>query len=173
MDQPREEGSGRQHDGVSLEANAELGDDAGHARVRAVAIEREIVDGLLEDREMGRVLEAPADRLAIEDAIGLRPGRADRGPLARIENPELDPGLIGRKRHRAAQRIHFLHQVTLADPSDRGIAGHLPQCLDVMSEKQGRPAHPRAGECGLRPGMAAPDDNDLEASWEQHDFKRY
>ena len=95
VDQPRQERAGRQHDGVRLEADAELRDDAGDAGIRAVPVERQVVDRLLEQREVRLVLEARANRLLVENAVGLRARRAHRRPLARIEHPELDAGLVG------------------------------------------------------------------------------
>ncbi len=170
VDQARQERSGRQHDGVGLEANADLRDDAGHARARAVAIEREIVDGLLEQRQVRLVLEPRPDRLLVEHPIGLRARRAHRRPLARIERPELDARLVGRDRHRAAQRVDLLDQVALADAADRRIARHLPQRFDAVREQQRLAAHPRAGERRLGAGVAAADDDHLESRREEHDF---
>jgi hypothetical protein len=74
VDQAVEEGAGGQHHGFGLEAQAELGDGAGDA----VARHGEVVDGLLEQRQVGLVLQAAADRLPCT-ARG-RPGRAWRAP---------------------------------------------------------------------------------------------
>jgi hypothetical protein len=42
-----------------------------------------------------------------------------------------------------------------------------------MGEKQRLSAHARGGQRRLSAGMAAADDNHLEACWEQHDFIEY
>ena len=126
-----------------VEPDAELGDDAGDAGVGAVAIEGQVVDRLLEQREVGMVFEAGADRLLVEQPVGLRARRAHRRALAGIQYAELDAGLVGGERHRAAQRVDFLDEVALADPADRRIARHLPQGFDVVRQQQ-RAAHPSA-----------------------------
>jgi len=51
---------------------------------RAIPIENDVVDGLLEDPEMLLILEPSPHRLAVEHPIGLRPCRADRSPLRSI-----------------------------------------------------------------------------------------
>ena len=77
-----------------------------------------------------------ADRLLVEHAIGLRARRAHGRALARVEDAELDAGLVGGDRHRAAQRVDLLDQVALADAADRRVARHLPERLDVVREQQ-------------------------------------
>jgi hypothetical protein len=37
--------------------------------------------------------------------------------------------------HPSAQRIDFLHQVTLANSANRRIAAHLPERLDILRQK--------------------------------------
>ncbi len=70
--------------------DADLRDHAGDARAGAVAVERQVVDGLLKQREVRLVLEPAPDRRLVEHAVGLRPRRAHRRALARIERAELD-----------------------------------------------------------------------------------
>jgi hypothetical protein len=104
MDQARQERAGCEHDRVGFEAEADLGDDAADA----VPVEREIVDGLLEQRQIGLRFEARADGLLVQEAIGLGSSCPDGGTLAGVEDPELDAGLIGGDRHRAAQCVNLL-----------------------------------------------------------------
>ena len=170
VDEPRQERAGREHDRLRLEADPELRDDAGHARIRAVAVERQIVDRLLEQREVRGVLEPRADRLPVKHAIGLRARRTHRRTLARVQDPELDARFVGGEGHRPAERVELLDQMPLADPADRRIARHLAQRLEVVREQQRLPAHPRAGERGLGAGVAAADDNDVESLMENHDL---
>ena len=170
MNQAAEERARGEHHGVTLEPDAELRDHAGDASTRAVAVEGEIIDGLLEKRQIRRVLEARSDRLLVEDAIRLRPRCTHRRPLARVERPELDSGFIGGERHRAAEGVDLLDEMTLADPADRRIARHLPQRFDAVSKKQCPAPHARRGERGLRSGMAAAHDNYVKAVREEHDL---
>ena len=78
------------------------------------------------------------------------------------------PGLVGRERHRAAERVDLLDQMPLADAADRGIAAHLPQRLDVMREQQRAPPHARGRERRLGAGVAAADHDHVIVSCESH-----
>ena len=91
VDQAGQERAGRQHDRARGEAHADLRDDADDA----VAVEHQIVDSLLKNPQVRLVLQARADRLPVQHAVGLRARRAHRRALARIEDPELDARLVG------------------------------------------------------------------------------
>ncbi len=54
----------------------------GHDAGDAVALDDQVVDRLLEERQVGLVLEAAADRGLVEDAVGLRARRAHGRALA-------------------------------------------------------------------------------------------
>ena len=105
-----------------------------------------------------------ADCHTIQLTIGLRPGRSYRRPLTPIENAKLDTGAVGGQRPRTAQRIDLLDQVALADTTDRRIAAHLPQGIDVVGQQQGARTHPRRGERGLGAGMTTTYDYHIKAS---------
>ena len=164
VDQPVQEGARGEHHSPRAEADADLRDRADDA----LALDDQVVDRLLEEPKVGLVLQAGADRLAVENAIGLRAGRADGRALARVEDAELDAGFVGRRRHRAAERIDLLDQVALPDAADRRVARHLAERLDAVREQQRRAAHSCRGERGLGPGMAATDDDDVEFLGEEH-----
>ena len=133
-------------------------------------VDREVVDRLLKERQVGLVLEAAADRGLVEHPVRLRARRPHGRPLARIESTKLDPGFVRRDGHRAAQRVDLLDEMTLADASDRRVARHLTQGLDVMREQERSAAHPRAGERRLGPGVATADDDNFVTRSESHDF---
>ena len=155
VDQARQEGPRGQHHRAGLEAQADLRDHAGHP----VALQDQVVNRLLEHSQIGLVLDTAADGLAIKDTIGLGTGRTHCRTFPRIEDSELDTGLVGGRRHRPAQRVDFLDQMALADTADRGIAGHLAQCFDTMGQQQRTATHARAGERSLGAGMTATDDD--------------
>jgi hypothetical protein len=96
------------------EADAHLRHRAGHP----VALHQQVVHRLLEQPQVGLVLQPAADRGLVEDAVGLRPRGAHRRALAGVEDAELDAALVGGQRHGAAQRVHLLDQVALADAAD-------------------------------------------------------
>ena len=111
---------------------------------------------------MGLVFELPAYRLLVKLAVGLGAGSAHRRTLAGIERTKLDPGDIGRTRHRAAKRIDLAHQVAFADTADRRIAAHRSERLDALRQQQRQRTHARSRERSLGAGMAATDDDDIE-----------
>jgi hypothetical protein len=52
--------------------------------------------------------------------------------------------------------------VALADPTDRGIAGHLAQSIDAVSQEQRARAHTGSGKGGFSPGMPSANDDYVE-----------
>jgi hypothetical protein len=153
MDLAVQESPGRQHHGARAELDPNLRDGADHA----VALHHQVVDRLLEQPEIGLVLQLAADRRLIKNAVGLRPGGAHGRALGAVQDAELDAAFVGGQRHRAAQGVHFLDQVALADAAYRGVAAHLAQGLDVVRQQQSLAAHAGRSQGGLGAGMAAAD----------------
>ena len=164
MHQAVEEGPRGQHHRRRLEAQADLGDHAGDT----VADHGEVVHRLLEQPQIGLVLQPATDRRLVQHAVGLGAGGAHRRPLGGVEDAELDAALVGGRRHRAAERIDLLDQVALADAADRGVAAHRAERLDVVGEQQRGRAHARRGERGLGPGVTAADHDDIETGGVEH-----
>jgi hypothetical protein len=92
------------------------------------------------------------------------------GPFRGVEDAELDAGLVGGRRHRAAQRIDLLDQMPLADAADRRIAAHRPQRVEVVRQQQRIRTHARRGERSFGAGMAAADDDHIETGGIKHRF---
>src|SRR5690606_17678903 len=80
----------RQHDGPGSKLDAGLRHDA----TDRIAIEKQIRDFLLKERQVRLILEDRADGLFIECPIGLRASRTNGGPFARVQRTELDAGKI-------------------------------------------------------------------------------
>ena len=164
VDASAEEGADSHHHAGGLDANP----DAGHHPAHCVPLDDEVGDRLLEQREAGRAFEHAADVPAVERAVDLSAGRAHRGTLARVEGAKVDPAVVGGHRHRPAERVDLLDEVSLADPADGRIAAHLPEGLDALREQQRlRPGAGR-GERRLGAGMAAADDDDVECTVVEH-----
>ena len=164
MDAAVEKCAGGQHHRSAAKADADLR----HGSHDPIALDHQVVNRLLEDPEMGLTLYAPADRRLVQNAVGLRAGRTHRRPLARIKDAKLNAALVGRLRHRAAQRVDLLDQMALADAANGRVATHLPQRLDVVREQQRPAAHARSRERGLGTGVAAADHDDVEFLWIKH-----
>ena len=122
MNQPRQECAGGEHHRIRAENEPDLGHDPHHP----IPFQQQVIDGLLEQRQIRLVFEARPDRLLVENAVCLCAGCADRGPLAGVEDPELDACLIRRDGHRPAQRVHLLDQVSLANAANGRVAGRSP-----------------------------------------------
>ena len=58
--------------------------------------------------------------------------------------------------------------MTLADPPDRRVAGHLPEGFDAVRQEQGTAAKSRGRERRFRAGVAATDNDDLKLLGEEH-----
>ena len=63
-----------------------------------------------------------------------------------------------------------LHQVPLADATDRRVARHLPQSLDVVRQQQCLAPHAGRSQRRLGAGMAATDDDNVKNIRELHGF---
>ena len=146
------------------ELDAGLRYDAAHL----LAFDEEVGDFLLEQCEVRLVLQHRADRLLVQDAVGLRARRAHRRTFAGIEGAELNASAIRSLRHRTAERVDLLDQMTLADAADRRVAAHLPERLDALRQQQRAHAHTRRGQGGLGAGVAAAYDDDGEFLGETH-----
>jgi hypothetical protein len=113
--------------------------------------------------ELGQPLELRPNRTPVQTTIALRPWGPDRRSLRTVEHPELDPRQIRGPAHNPAQRIDFPHHGPLGDPSDRGIAGHLADGLEVLGEQERPRPGPRRHRAGLGAGMPSPDNDHVEA----------
>ncbi len=140
-----------QHDGARHEAQSRLC----HYTSDAFAFNNEVINRLLESAEIRKFAKQTAYRLLVQHPIGLGARGTHRRTFACVQNAELDAGTVGGARHEATERIDLLDQVALADATDRRIAGHGADRLDIVREQQGLGAQTRAGRGRLGAGMAA------------------
>jgi len=117
---------------------------------------------LLEQPEVGLVLQHLADRRLVQDAVGLGTCGAHGRALGAVEDAELDAALVGGQRHRAAERVHFLDEMAFADAANAGVAAHLAQGFNIVGQQQRLAAHAGSGQRCLGAGMAATDNDDIE-----------
>ena len=153
-----QESTGRQHHGFGAEAHAHLG----HRTYHPVAFQHQVINRLLKEPQSGLVLQPMADRRPVKHPVGLRPCGAHGGPLAAIEDPELDASFIRGLGHRTTQGIDLLDQMPLADATDAGVAAHLTQGFDVVRQQQRGTTHACRGQCSFSAGVAAADNDDIE-----------
>ena len=78
-----------------------------------------------------------------------------------IEQAELDSGAVGDPAHHPIHRVDLTHQVALAKPTNRRIAGHHANCVAPESDKGGPDPDARGSGSSLAPCVAAPDHDDI------------
>ena len=160
MDETVEERAGGQHHGARADRLAGRGHDANDALV----LDQKIFDRGGADGEIVLGSQRRLHRGAIELAVRLGARPAHRRALAAVEHPKLDAGGIRDPAHHAVQRIDLAHQMALADPADRGIAGHLADGLELVRQQQRARAKPRGRGRRLAARMPSTDDDDVKRS---------
>ena len=123
----------------------------------------QIVDLALDDRQVRLPPDGRLHGRRVKLAVGLGARAAHGRTLAAIEEPELDAGGVGDAAHEAVERVDLAHQVPFAEPADRGIAGHGADGRKPLRDQRRARAHARGRGRGLTAGMAAPNDNHIEA----------
>jgi hypothetical protein len=98
---------------------------------------------------------------AIDRAVGLCAGALHRGPLAAVQQSELDTRLVGHPPHDPIKGINFANKVPFAKAADGGIAGHDADTVARERDKRHTGATARRCMRGFGARMAAPDDNDI------------
>ena len=97
--------AGGQHDGAGFKFHAHRGNHAADA----VAVERYIINRLLEEVEVFLVFQHFADGGFVQNAVRLRARGTNCRAFAGVQTAELDAGFVGCQRHRAAERIEFAY----------------------------------------------------------------
>ena len=158
MDEAGEKGACRQHDRPTGDPAA-IGED--HGGDGAVLANIHVEDVAFDDGQTLVLGDPGLHGRAIELAVGLGAGPAHGRALAPIEEAKLDARGIGDLAHEATQRIHFAHEMALADPADRRIAAHRPDRLEAMGDEEGRSTEARGRARRLAAGMAAANDDNI------------
>jgi hypothetical protein len=97
----------------------------------------------------------------VEVSVSLSPRSPDGRTLFGVKNTELDTGSVNVSSHFAAQGIYFAHQVTLGKATDRRVAGHLSDGIQVERQQQGTTPHAGGRQGSLASGMTSTDHDDI------------
>mgnify|MGYP007095241539 CR=1 FL=1 len=124
-------------------------------------LENQILHGPLDNLEVRGGVNRSLHGLAIELAIRLGPRAMHGRPLGAVEQPELDASRICDSPHQAIERIDLPDQVTLTQPADCRVAGHLSDGGELVRDQRRARPHPRSGRRRLATRMATPDDDDV------------
>ena len=135
----------------------------------AITLYDQIVASLREDGQIGLVFEPTPDSLTVQHAVGLSAGGAYRRALRRVQDSELDAGFVSGRRHGATQRVNLPHQMAFANTADRRITAHRPQRVHIVGQQQRPAADTSRRESSLGTGVAAADNDDIEARGIEHE----
>ena len=162
MDQAAQKRAGGQHHGAAA-------DDAaiGQSDARNALLDDQVVHLGFDHSQIGRLADRLLHRRRIELAVGLGARAAHGRAFAAVEHAKLDAAGIGDAAHQAVQRIDFAHQMALAEPADGRVAGHRADGGEAMGDQRRARAHARGCGRRLAAGMAAADDDHVEAGIHQ------
>ena len=131
MNKTTEESTGGQYHVVSQKTQAHLCDNA----LGFTLFNNQVIAGLLEYPEIRLVFQNLADRGLVQHAVSLRSGCPHGRALSAVEHTELDACLVGSDSHGAAEGIDFLDQMAFADTANGGVAAHLTQRFNVVTQQ--------------------------------------
>ncbi len=157
MDQPIQECAGGQNHSPGRDHLPVRQDDAG----RSAVAQNQIFGGRFHDGQVRYCSQRGLHRLTIKLAVGLGARAAHRRALAPVQKPELDSRRIRDPAHQPIQRINLAHQMALAQPANRRVAGHLANGRNLVCQQKCASAHPRRGRRGFTAGVPAPDHDDI------------
>src|SRR5207247_10796970 len=81
--------------------------------------------------------------------------------LFRFEHAELQTGHVGRFAHFPTQSVNFPGQMAFSQATDRRVAGHLSDCIQIDRQEQSLATHPCGGQSRFDSGMAGADYQDI------------
>jgi hypothetical protein len=117
---------------------------------------------VLDDRDAGSLFEALFHHDRIERLVNLLANRLNGRTLARVQAAHLNSGSVGHFGHGSAERVYLSDDVAFARPSDRRVAGHEPDPVEIRRDNEHLGACPRRRKGSLAPGMAGADDHNIK-----------
>ena len=157
MDQALQKRPGGQNHGGGMQRLTVRGHHCGHSSVP----KDQIFGGTLTDFQIASCFKSGLHLATVKSPVRLRPRPTHRRPFAPVEHAELDSGSVRHPAHQPVGRIDLPNEVTLADPTDSGIAGHFAQRRALVGEQQRARSGARRCRCRLAAGMASANDNDV------------
>jgi hypothetical protein len=96
----------------------------------------------------------PLHRGPEQHTIGLHSRAPHSAAFGPVEHPVMDCACIRRTAQQTVERIDLAHQMALAQSTDRRVAAHRANRIEIKADKSGVRAHPRRGTSGLNPGVS-------------------
>jgi hypothetical protein len=127
-----------------------------------IRVKDESGNGPLYCLQIGLLFEKRSDRAPIESTVALCPRGPHSWAFAAVEHPELNHGEVGSSSHDSSEGIDLSDHGPLCNAADRGIARHLPDCLE-RARNQPHTSSEAGGSNGcFGTGMTGADDYDIE-----------
>ena len=161
---PEEGPSGDDH-GAGLEADAQLRLHPAHL---AIPVPKPS-DEPLKHREVGGQLQRVFHAELVGLFVALGPASLYGRTFGGVEEAKLNGGKVGIEGHFATEGIYFADDVPFGEATDRRIAGHLGDRVDITGQKKGVRTEAGGGESRFAAGMAGATDDDVERFREGHD----
>ena len=158
MDHAAQEGSGGKHDRPGGDGVPACERDA---RDSSPPVQNEILHSAGAQFEVGLVVQQRSDRTAVQLAVGLGARPLHGRPLAAVQHPELYARPVDGAAHDAVQSVDLAHQMALAEPADRRIAGHFADGFELVRDQQRLRAPPGRRRRRFAARMAAADHDDI------------
>ena len=124
----------------------------------AQVIQNQVHNFGLFDDEIGLLLKQSAHPDAILLFVALSSRRPHSRPTARIQQSKLNTDLVGQLTHDAAKSVDLPDEMSLRNPADGGIAGHLCNEIEIQRHKCRPQPHSRRRDRSFATGMAGAND---------------
>src|SRR5688572_9870469 len=131
MDFATEKGACGQNHGPRFELHTHLS----HHPCDCLTFHDQIIRSLLEDGEIGLILQDMANSRFIQNAVRLGARSTYCRTFAVIEDAKLNSGFVRCLSHGTTQGVYLFYQMAFANTTYGGVTTHLPQGFYVVSEQ--------------------------------------
>ncbi len=97
--------------------------------------------------------------------VALCSRRSHARAFAGIQHAKLNAGRVGVEPHHAAERVDLADHLALGLATDRRVARHLADRVEVLRQHERRAAEARCGTGGLDASVAGADDDHVVGFW--------
>jgi hypothetical protein len=127
-----------------------------------ISLNDEIINCLLKNREVSLVFQNMADGCLVTNPVSLSSCGSHGWAFSCIKHSKLYAAKVCSSCHGTTEGINFFNQVTFTYASNSGVARHLAQCFDIVSQQQSTAAHTSSSKASLSSSMAAADNNNVK-----------
>ena len=106
----------------------------GHCTGNGIVFNDKIFNRLLENHQVRLVFQCGAHCQTVKHAVSLSTGGMNCRSFAGVQGSELNTGTVSGMCHQSAECIDLFNQMSLTNPTDSRVAGHLTQSVDIVSQ---------------------------------------